>query len=362
VFAGIILEGKEDQYLTLGAGLRATFTNLEDAAPNGSSDSKDFEVESVRLFTGGQIIKGVKGTFNTEKQADDSLRVLDAIAQLEFIDSFNLWFGRVLPPSDRANLASAYYANAFQYPGVVSQYPAIFAGRDDGATVWGRFFEGKLNYGFGVYEGHNNVSGGSNDSDELLYTGRIAYHFFDVEPSPAYYTTNTYYGSNDIFTVGFAFYMQDDGVGTAADRGDYLGWNADVLFEKKLRAGVLTLEGAYYDYDLDGARDCGDGLPGAVACPSGRNVGGLVEGQAYLGTIAWLFPAKIGWGQFQPYLRYQLFDRDFGDTENEQVDLGVNYVIAGHNARVTAVYSRLDDEVLANGDRDQFLIGVQLIY
>ena len=63
--------------------------------------------------------------------------MLDAYGQLEFSESFNIWAGRLLPPSDRANLAGSYYANAWQFPGVVSQYPQIFAGRDTGVTVIG---------------------------------------------------------------------------------------------------------------------------------------------------------------------------------------------------------------------------------
>ncbi|MBA2352168.1 MAG: hypothetical protein H0V78_10430, partial [Burkholderiales bacterium] len=116
--------------------------------------------------------------------------------------------------------------------------------------------------------------------------------------------------------------------------------------------------------DLGDVPDCGSGEPGAAACPGGRNVGGQVDGNAYLATVAYLIPAKIGWGQFQPYLRYQRFDRDLSDTTNEQTDIGVNYVIDGHNARITAVYSRLDDDRLAPAqtERDQFIVGVQLQY
>lgn len=117
---------------------------------------------------------------------------------------------------------------------MVSQYPAIFAGRDTGATVWGKPLAGKLTYAVGAFRGHNNVAGASNDSDNLLFTGRLAYSFFEAEaePAPAYYVANTYYGEKDIFTVGAAFFSQSDGVGTVTNRGDYQSWNLDALFEK----------------------------------------------------------------------------------------------------------------------------------
>ena len=49
---------------------------------------------------------------------------------------------------------------------------------------------------------------------------------------------------------------QNDATGTIADPEDYLGWNIDVLFEKKLDSdGVLSLESAYYDFDDNGANN-----------------------------------------------------------------------------------------------------------
>ena len=363
-WAGTTIKGPGDSSFSIGAGLRTSYTSLENAAPNGTSNSNDFEIDSVRIFTGGEIIKGIKGTANFERTPNENLRILDAYGQVELYESFNIWMGRMLPPSDRANLAGPYYANAWQYPGVVSQYPQIFAGRDTGLTVWGKPLEGKLTYAVGAFKGHNNVAGGSNDSDNLLFTGRIAYSFLDAEPAPAYYVSNTYYGAKDIFTLGASFYSQGDGVGTATNRGDYQSWNIDALFEKKISGGgVITAEGAYYNYDLNGKRDCGDGLAGAVACPGGGdNVGGLVAGKAYLATLVYLIPGKVGIGQFQPYVRYQKFDRDVGGTKNEQTDFGVHYVMAGHNARITAVYSKLKDPLATTVKRDQFILGLQLSY
>ena len=361
--AGATINGPGDSSFTIGAGLRTSYTSLEKGAPDGTSSSNDFEIDSVRVFTSGQIMKGIKATINLERTPAENFRVLDAIAQFEPYESFNVWFGRMLPPSDRANLAGPYYANAWQYPGVVSQYPQTFAGRDTGVTVWGKPLAGKLTYAVGAFKGHNNVTGGSNTGDNLLFTGRLAYSFLDAEPAPAYYVGNTYYGSNDIFTVGVAFFNQKEGVGTSTTtKGDYSAWNIDALFEKKMGGGALTLEGAYYDYNLDGKRDCGDGLAGSVACPAGDNVGGLVAGKAYLATVAYLIPGKVGIGQFQPFVRYQEFKRDVGGTKNEQSDFGVHYVMSGHNARISAVYSTLKDPIATVRDRNQFIVGVQLQY
>ena len=349
---------------SIGAGVRMSYNSVENAAPSGSDYSNDFEVDNARIYLSGRVTKTIGATFNTERNGSDGIRVMDAYAQFEPMPEFNIWLGRMLPASDRANLDGPFYLNVWEYP-FVSNYPNLAVGRDNGVQVWGKLLADKLTYVAGAFKGHNNVVGGSNDSDSLLYTGRLAYAFWDAEPAPAYYTGSTYYGAKDILTVGLAGMFQKDGVGILTARDDYKAWNIDVLMEKKLGGGALTLEGAYYNYDLGSALDCGSGEPGAPACPAAGpndNVGGQVEGDAYYVTAAYLFPGKVGWGQLQPYVRYQKFSRDVSNTEKTQTDIGLNYVIKGHNARITAVFSKVKDEALpaASNDFNKFILGVQI--
>lgn len=363
----------DDASFSAGIGLRTSYTRREFGAPNGTSDSNDFAIENLRLYLGGSYGKFIKATFNTERTGGpaaiggDNVRVLDAIAQFEFDPVLNFWIGRMLPPSDRANLYGPFYALPWSYPGVASTYPSLAVGRDNGAMVWGKPMGGKLVYSVGAFEGHNKAAGLSGASDKLLYAGRLAFNVWDPEPAPAHYTGGWYGGSKDILTVAVAGFSQADGVGTAAAPGDLKTWSADLLFEKKLAAGVPTFEVAYYKYDLGGVPDCGSGEPGSPACVipvPADNVGGQVDGKAYLLGAAFLFPQKVGWGQFQPFVRYQKFERTLSNTDNKALDIGVNYVIRGPNAKVSVVYSKFEDSRVAAplNDVDQFLVGVQLQY
>ncbi len=352
--AGGTIAFGDGESVTLGLGLRSSFTSQSNGAPDGSR-SADFSLDSVRLYIGASLNDHIKATFNTERDGNGDVEVLDGYAQFEFLNEFNVWVGRMLPPSDRANLDGPYYLNTWLYPGVVSQYPAKFAGRDDGATVWGKVFDKKLVYAVGAYEGHNRYAGASNTGDDLLYAGRVAYNFLDAEPNPAYYESSTYYGSVDVLTLAFAAQYEANGVGTALRRGDYTGWNMDLLFEKKLPFGVVTLEGAYYNYNTDGVKDVAPNFNGAGAT---ANVGGITQGDGYLIGAAYLFPQKIGWGQFQPFFRYQSFDADLSHTNSKEYDLGVNYVIDAHNARISLDYSKNDGGGVQSYDR--FIAGIQL--
>jgi hypothetical protein len=369
-FAGADIKIGDDAGISLGMGLRTSYTSAQRGAPNGTSRSNDFALENVRLYMGGHYGNTIKGTFNTERTGGpaatggDNVRVMDAIAQFEFMPEFNIWLGRMLPPSDRANLYGPFYALPWSYPGVASNYPNLAVGRDNGAMIWGKPFGGKLVYSMGLFEGHNKSAALSGASDKLLFAGRLALNILDPEPAPAHYTGGWYGGSKDIFTVAVAGMQQQSGVGTVARPGNLGIWSADVVFEKKFAFGVPTLEGAYYKYNL-GAVDCGSGEPGAAACPVGvDNVGGQVDGKSYLVGAAFLFNEKVGWGQFQPYLRVQKFDRSLSRTANKQLDIGVNYVVKGPNAKVSLTYTKMEDTRLAVGftKRDQIVLGVQLQY
>ena len=359
----------DDASLSLGIGLRTSFTSRRTVRPTASIPTTS-HVENVRLYINGQYGKYLKATFNTERTGGpaatggDGVRVMDAIAQFEPDPAFNVWLGRMLPPSDRANLDGPFYLMAWSYPGVISNYPQLAVGRDNGAMVWGKPMAGKVVYSVGAFNGHNRVAGLSNESDRLLYAGRLAVNFWDAEPAPAYYTGSTYYGGKDILTLALVGQTQSNGVGTAAAPASLKIWNADLLIEKKLAGGLVpTLEGAYYKYDLAAGLIAARVSRISLACRGAAdNVGGQVAGKAYLASAALLFPTKVGWGQFQPFIRYQKFNRDVSATSNRATDFGLNYIIKGPNAKISAVYTKFDDSRRAPGTQGQkqFLLGVQL--
>ncbi len=353
--AGGTVSFGDDKSITVGLGLRTSFSSVEDGAPSGISRSSDFALDSLRLYVNGSLSKQIKATFNTEKDANDNIKMLDGYAQLEYSDELNIWVGRMLPPSDRSNLDGPYYLSAWGYPNV-SQYPAKFAGRDNGVNIWGKLLDKKLTYAVGAFEGHNNFAGASSQDDNLLFAGRIQYDFWDSSLDPAYYTSSTYFGSKNVLSVGMAAMYQKDGVGSAATKGNYQSWSLDALLEKPLPdSGTVTVEAAYYNYDTGDVADVASGFGGSVGTD---NVGGLTQGTAYLASAAYLLPQAVGPGKFQPYMRYQSFDSDLINVTSTQQDLGVNYILNGHNARVSATYTKNDSDTTTATDK--FVVGLQL--
>jgi hypothetical protein len=145
---------------------------------------------------------------------------------------------------------------------------------------------------------------------QAIYAARVVYNFLD--PEPGYYNSSTYYGAKDILALGGTFQYKK----TADTAGDkkFVGFNLDLLFEKKVVASdVLTLEGAYYNFDQ------GNALAN--------------QGWSAFGLASWLFGDKLGPGRLQPMVRYQHAVAAVGGDPTRTIDGGLNYVLDGHNAR-----------------------------
>ena len=351
--AGAKIKVDDTRWFSIGLGFRSSFAVTEDGAPNGSDPSSGVSFTHMRLYTAAKVHENVTLEFNTELSdsnssgslnTDQSIRVLDAVAKFSF-KGFDLWAGRFLPPSDRSNLDGPFYLNNYDFP-IVQAYPAIFAGRDNGVAIMKEYAGGKFKWSYGLFEGRTNstnVDTNPDQADNLLHAARVTYNFWD--PEPGYYTTSSYYGAKDVLAVAFVYQHEADGAGTSTTAGDFTGWNVDVLMEKKLQnGGVVNLEGAYYDYDLDDKTDAS-----------------LTQGEGYLLLGSYLIPKQIGWGKVQPYVRYQHFARDnlTGDNGNRwRAEGGFNYIIDGQNAKISVLY--FSDRNGSNADpKNTFRIGLQ---
>jgi hypothetical protein len=316
----------EGRWVSVGGGMRQSFTSNETGSGTGSYD-RSFSTDSLRLYINSEFHKDFAIEVNTEfagltSSSNGDIKLLDAVVKYQPNEMFNIWMGRHLTPSDRANLDGPYFQVNYSFPDLVSRYPALFAGRDNGVSVSGKLAMGKAKYAVGVYEGQQTVLGAS---DSNLYAARVTYNVFDSEPDAGgksgYYTGSTYYGEKDqILTIGAVAQYQDSIVAESGVAKSFFGYNADLLYEKKMTdKSVVTVEGAYYKYNV--------GRNGVAVASS------LQHGSAFMFQAAYLFPEEIGVGKFQPIARYQDF------REASRMDLGSNYIIRGHSARLTFMYS-----------------------
>lgn len=322
----------DDQFINIGIASRLSYESREDAAPNGTDRSNDFTLEEARLYTNGKVHKNVsfefnfaRNRFNNDDLDSNDIELLDGRIGFEFNNYANLWVGRFLPPSSRASAAAPAYSTTFDFP---LAEPAVvgsnlqFGGRDNGAALWGSSKDEAFKYQFGAFRGRN---GGSNQSDELAYAGRLQYNFWDTEPG--FYNLANYDGAKSILSVGASYKYQKDGAGTINNAGDHKAWSVDARLEKPLKnGGVLGAEATYYDYDNDKTLD--------ATAP---------EANGYFALGSYTFPQTIGIGKIQPRISYQRIDNDTTELDLKRTDIGFGYLINGSsNIRIDTYYYQED--------------------
>ncbi len=319
--------------VNVGAGLRTSFDVTD---PDNGKKVEDFNLDSIRLYVSGTITDQLSFMFNTEYKGtppagDNSVQVLDAAAQFKYSDQINIWAGRFLPPSDRANMYGPYYANQWGVykDGVQDGYPSVATGRDNGVMYWGQF--GMLKASAGVFD-IPKTTGTSNK----VYAGRAQLDLWD--PENGYYLNGTYYGEKDLLAFGVA----------AQSSSSNKAYSGDFLLEKKLPAngGVVSVEAEWAKYDHFGgyAADASHG---------------------WYGLASYLFPQVIGMGKFQVLGKYAHatyeFDNSPTDDTQKTQDFELNYIIKDFKARVSLYFMdfKYDRQIVAT-DHKQYGIGVQL--
>lgn len=358
--AGAKLEIDENKWIKLGAGMRTGFSSTSDASPSGTSPNNNFDVQSIRLYTSGQVHENIGFTFNTEEIGSDGpVDVLDAFVELKINSAINIWMGKMLTPADRIEMNGPYYAltwNQYTQPLFASDQGGNNAGaygRDDGLTFWGG--AEKAQYAIGFFDG---LEGFSNQDDEMLMAGRFAYHFLNKEDNPAYLSSSTYYGSlGNVFTLGVAFQSQADGVGTVGTPGDFNGFTFDLLSETVLsNGGVLTLDAEFKDFDADYT---------VATMPADATAAAdcfcLFDGDSQFVSLAYLLPMDSGMGKYQPYVRFVNNNPSDGE-KSDLSEVGLNYVISGHNARLNINATSGDAGISGyqGADLDTVFVGFQL--
>ena len=299
--------------VTVGAGLQTSYMNT-DTSGNAGPDTNQFALDHIRLYVNGPVTDWLKFMFNTDYDSTtNKIGVLDAVAEIGSTPEFNLWFGRFLPPSDRANLYGPFYSHewAVYTDGIQDGYPFVFQGRDNGVMYYGTFAK-KVKVSVGGFDG-----GSATGNPKLLGAARGQIDFWD--PEDGYYLNGTYYGDKNLLAIGGASQIQDGHTATTAD----------FLMEKKLpNAGVVSIESEYSNYNRLG------GYEAAYA-----------KSQGAYGLGSYLFPKVVPIGKFNGKFeilgKYAKAEFTHGSTpsyDQKTTEINFNYVIKQFNARVMTFY------------------------
>ncbi|HET6143535.1 MAG TPA: hypothetical protein VFE02_08490 [Candidatus Acidoferrales bacterium] len=299
--------------LTVGAGIQTGYDHTEPAT--GTSQDQ-FQLDHLRLYFSGDITKNFSAMVNTEySSGSNNIGVLDAVGEFHTSPMLNIWFGRFLPPSDRANLYGPFYANewAVYTDGIQDGYPFVSQGRDNGVAYWGDFKAGpaKMKFSAGAFDGNS-----ADGIHSIIWAARAQFDFWD--PEGGYYLNGTYYGDKNLLAIGGATEVQAYKTATTVD----------FLMEKKvMHGGAIGIESEYSRYNRLG----------------GYN-GNYSKSEGGYGLVSVLFPKPVGVGKVQAIGKFAIaeFTGGIGSPvtnpsyrqKTTEVDLG--YIVKQFDARFYA--------------------------
>jgi hypothetical protein len=291
--------------VTFGAGLQTSFVHT---SPEAGGSTDEFLLNSARLYVNGTASPKIKFMFNTEYNGrTNDIGVLDAVARIELSPRLNIWVGRFLPPSDRANLYGPYYSHhwAVYTDGIQDGYPFVATGRDNGAMYWGQF--GKVKVSAGAFDGQS-----ATGNADVLTAARVQVDFWDSEAG--YYLNGTYYGGKNLLAVGGAVQAQSGNTATTLD----------FLLERKLKDGSsVSIESEYSKYDKLGGYDSR-----------------YQESEGAYILASYLFAKPVGTGKFEVLGKFakagftkgiSVLDSDY---DQKTTELNLNYVVKEFDTRV----------------------------
>ncbi|TPV31460.1 porin [Paucihalobacter ruber] len=223
----------------------------------------------------------------------------------------------------------------------------------------------------------------NNGNPKWSTAGYFEYQFLDSESNFLPFKVGTYLGTKKVFNLGAGFYSAGNSTQSSVNGNinnhDINLFSGDVFLDmpigKKENKMAITAYGAYYSYDFGpnylrniGIMNIGVNDPNFTGA---RALAGAGNAQPTIGTgnifytqAGILLPNKAEKPKLriQPFTAYTYKDFEALDTGLSNFDIGANFFIDGHHAKITTQYSSRP-LVLNNGNKTskgEFIIQLQI--
>ena len=301
---------------------------------------------------------------------------------IDAIDQFARWLGvyakgRIGKFDYRISMSDPFLTN------LPTNTSYVVGGVQSGNPLGLGFNRNSLDLPVTVTNTGTNVAQYNPQNDSHVYQGYFSYSFMDTEPNLLPYYQGTWLGSKRVLNVGGGFLYNHNGTfsrptgstvnltalapGTdlfaavPTEKHDIKLFGADVFYDAPLdtaKRTAVTFYGVYYNYDFGpnyvrfvGAENPGYGTNqyrGNAVPQSGT--GSSVYGQLGFLTGKKTLGSKV---RLQPYLaylysHYEGLRNQAGEQQGCSIyDAGMNFLIDGHNAKVTLNYRLRPDYNMA---------------
>jgi len=200
----------------------------------------------------------------------------------------------------------------------------------------------------------------NNGNPKISTAGYFEYQFLDQESNLLPYKVGTYLGTKKVFNVGAGFYHEADGtrssVNGSISKHDIslfaLDAFADIPVGSAKNKMAITAYGVYYNYDFGpnylrniSIMNVGSNDPNFTGNRAIAGAGNL-QPMTGTGSIVHIQSGVLLPNQsekpklrIQPYVGYTHKNFEALDKASNQFDIGANWLIDGHHAKVTTQYS-----------------------
>lgn len=191
-------------------------------------------------------------------------------------------------------------------------------------------------------------------NDNWATQGYIAYQFLETENNKLPFFVGSYLGTKSVFNLGAGWHHHKGATNSrtasgAIDTHDMLLLGFDTFLDlplNKAKGIALTNYNVFYNYDFGpnymrnvGIMNVGFGA-GSTQNGPGNAQPTIGTGQIFYSQTGLLLPRDLlnGKGRLQPFGAVTHKNFEFFEESSWQYDLGVNYLLNGHHAKITLQY------------------------
>ncbi len=309
----------------------------QDAATGGYA--QNLFIRRIRLMASGNIGSNISFFVETDdpklgmtpKAMGSGFLIQDAFVEWKLSKALRIDGGLMIVPFSRNALqspASYYSIDLSPLTTVNNSSTQSSALRDAGFEANGFFFNDRLQYRAGIFQGERDANG----RDSLRSAGYLQYDFFDRELT--YSLPGTALGKKKIVAIDAGFDKQ----------GSYRSQSAGVAIDYPMFGGD-EIGGQYQFIHYDGRTKF-------IGIPDQND--GMVEAAYYLHRI-----------KLQPFMKYE--SQLFVASSNQAKDVnryggGINYYVRGQNLKFTLQYVRAFVNNAAVKPANELAVQIQLFY
>ncbi|MEL6862876.1 MAG: porin [Bacteroidota bacterium] len=178
-----------------------------------------------------------------------------------------------------------------------------------------------------TYTGSSTPDADGDPMGNTIVEGYFNYNIWDKESNKLPYFVGTYLGKKKVLSVGAGFFLHPNGMyDTSSDEHEnvtHLG--LDVFLDMPVGTGALNAYASFMSYNY------GENYVSRWAG----------TGNVFYAQAGYLIPGT----KIMPYISYQNANYDGFEETVSEVNIGANYFILGHHAKITLEYHQITNDI-----------------